>query len=110
MAALEAYRSDLKIKHARGEALEQELFAVAERLSSPRSRVDQASFDEKRRAVVELVKGIEITTETIDKKRVAVVTITYRFDQPDSHAELGRAWHALVANGTAMKPKQGSDR
>ena len=46
--------------------------------------VDHATFEDKRRAVVELVKGIEIATEEIDGKNTAIVTITYRFDQvPD---------------------------
>jgi len=41
----------------------------------------QASFDDKRRAVLELVRGIQIVSEEINGKNTAIVTITYRFDQ-----------------------------
>ena len=81
---MELYRDDLQKSHIRGEQLEKELFGVAERLATLRERVDQASFEDKRRAVVELVRGIHIASEEIDGKNTAIVTITYRFDQvPD---------------------------
>ena len=81
LETVERFRDDLLQSHARGEQLEKELFGVAERLATLRERVDQATFEDKRRAVVELVKGIEIATEEIDGKNTAIVTITYRFDQ-----------------------------
>ena len=63
---------------------------MAERLATLRERVDQATFEDKRHAVVELVKGIEIATEEIDGKNTAVVTITYRFDHiPGVHQGRG---------------------
>ncbi|MFV2044935.1 MAG: hypothetical protein ACC700_17075 [Anaerolineales bacterium] len=51
------------------------------RTATLRERVDHATFEDKRQAVVELVKGIQIASEEIDGKNVAFVTITYRFDQ-----------------------------
>ena len=51
------------------------------RLATLRERVDHATFEDKRQAVVELVKGIQIASEEIDGKNVAFVAITYRFDQ-----------------------------
>ena len=78
---MERYTDDLQQSHARGEQLDKELFGVAERLATLRERVDQATFEDKRRAVVELVKGIQIASEEIDGKNTAIVTITYRFDQ-----------------------------
>ena len=78
---MQRYRDDLQQSHARGEQLEQELFRVAERLATLRDRVDQATFEEKRRAVVELVRGVQIASEEINGKNIAIVTITYRFDQ-----------------------------
>ena len=90
LETVERFRDDLLQSHARGEQLEKELFGVAERLSALRERVDQAAFEDKRRAVVELVKEIEIATEEIDGKNTAVVTITYRFDHiPGVHQGRG---------------------
>ena len=81
---MESYRDDLQQSHSRGEQLDRELFGVAERLATLRERVDQASFNDKRRAVVELVKGVQIASEDIDGKNTAIMTITYRFDQVPS--------------------------
>ena len=43
-----------------------------------------ATFEEKRRAVEELVKDIKVIPKTVNKKRVPIVTITYRFNEPCS--------------------------
>ena len=60
--------------------LEEELLYVADRLSSLGNRIDQATFEERRRAVVELVKEIEVYSENIDGKKMPIVTITFRFN------------------------------
>ena len=96
---MERFRDDLLGSHARGEQLDKELFGVAERLATLKERVDLATFEDKRRAVVELVKGIEIATEQIEGKKTAIVTITYRFDHvPGVHQ--GRGTLTLVPNRT----------
>jgi hypothetical protein len=61
--------------------LEEELLYVADRLSSLGNRIDQATFEERRRAVVELVKEIEVYSENIDGKKMPDVTITFRFNE-----------------------------
>ena len=84
LASLEAYRGQLQARLDTGEALEQELFSVARRLATLRGRIDRASFAHKRRAVEELVKGITVATRIADGRKTPVVSITYRFEGPDS--------------------------
>ena len=66
-----------------GEHLEAELFSVAKRLSKLGHAIESAAYSERRHAVTELLKGIEVETIQNDKKKVAVITITYRFNDPD---------------------------
>lgn len=75
--SLKAYRASLAARLQAGEALDQELFGVASRLASLKDRIDQASFEERRRAVRRLVKGIEVRTKVVDGKRIPHVSITY---------------------------------
>jgi hypothetical protein len=83
LAALEPYRASLEARRARGEGLEQELFGVATRLSALQRRIDGATFEEKRRAIEALVGGILVSTEMVGGEPKSVVTITYRFDEPE---------------------------
>jgi len=78
-----AYRATLELQKLRAETLEDDLVAVASRLARLGDRIDQASFGERRRAVEELVKDIQVEPQTIDGKTIPVVTITYRFSEPD---------------------------
>ena len=45
-------------------------------------RIDSATYEEKRRAVEELVKSITVETQAVKSKKMPIVTITYRFDAP----------------------------
>ena len=67
------------------------------RLTKLRDRVDHAGFEEKRRAVVELVKAIEIASKDVSGENTAFVTITCRFDQVPG-VQQGRG--TLVLNET----------
>ena len=78
---VERYSDNLHQSRTRSEQLDKELFGVAERLATLRERVGQASFKDKRRAVVELVKGVQIASEKVDRENAAMAMITYRFDQ-----------------------------
>ena len=78
---LEAHKRHLEGRFSRGDSLEKELFGIAERLSSLQGQIHNASFDEKRRAISELVKGIQVSTETILGKKTAIVEVTYRFEE-----------------------------
>lgn len=82
LAALTAYTAALETRREAGEALERELFGLPERLARLRSRVEGATFEERRRAVLELVKSVEVATEMVAGQKTAVVTITYRFGDP----------------------------
>ncbi len=77
--SLKAYRDSLAARLKAGEALEQELFGVATRLGALNDKIDQASFEERRLAVRQLVKGIEVRTKTIGGKRIPHLSITYHF-------------------------------
>ena len=54
------------------------------RLASLQNNVENASFDEKYRAISALVKSITVNKKRDGRKEVPVVTITYRFNDPES--------------------------
>ena len=81
-AALEGYKHKLKEMLAVGDALERELAGVASRLRELRDLMDEAGFAERRRAVLELVKSIEVASPVIAGQGKPVVTVTYRFSEP----------------------------
>lgn len=72
----------LHLEKGRSSNIEIELLDISDRLSKLNTKIDNASFDEKRRAVVELVKEIKVMPEVICGKRIPVVYITYRFNEP----------------------------
>jgi site-specific DNA recombinase len=77
-----AYKADLETKDLRSRTLEDDLIDVASRLAQLGDRIEQASFEERRRAVEELVKEIRVQPQAIDGKLIPVVIITYRFNEP----------------------------
>ena len=79
---LNEYISRLQADRLRSRSLEQELEGVAERLKALSSRIENATFEEKRNAILALVKGIEVVPQEINGKKYPVVTITYRFNEP----------------------------
>ena len=56
---------------------------MAGRLAKLQGKIDQATFSQKRRAVEELVKGVSVATRDADGPRTPVVSIVYRFEDPD---------------------------
>ena len=62
--------------------MEDDLREVASRLAQLEDRIEQSSFEERRRAVEELVKEIRVQPQAIDAKLIPVVIITYRFNDP----------------------------
>jgi hypothetical protein len=79
--ALITYRSWLESEKLKAQNLEDDLLNVAERLEQLGNRIDNATFEERRRAVIELVKEISVVPEKIDGKLIPLVTITYRFNE-----------------------------
>lgn len=77
-----AYKAALEVQRLRADTLEDDLIDVASRLAQLGDRIDQASFEERRHAVEELVKEIQVQSQTLDGKRIPVITITYRFSEP----------------------------
>jgi site-specific DNA recombinase len=80
--ALVSYRAWLESEKLKAKNLEVDLLNVAERLEQLGNRIDNATFEERRRAVTELVKEISVVPEKIDGKLMPLVTITYRFNEP----------------------------
>jgi site-specific DNA recombinase len=64
--ALQKYKTKLHSEKIKTRTLEDELHDVAGRLSRLEERIDQATYEEKRRAVEELVKEILVASEWID--------------------------------------------
>jgi hypothetical protein len=79
--ALVSYRAWLESEKAKAGSFEVDLLNVAERLARLGDRIDHATFEERRRAVTELVKEISVVPEKIDGKLIPLVTITYRFNE-----------------------------
>jgi hypothetical protein len=98
--SLEAYKRHLEDKYARGEALDKELFGIATRLAGLQERIQRASFEDKRRAITELVRGIRVSTEEIQGKRTANVEITYRFEEPRRPVAQAPQLNTLILDGT----------
>jgi site-specific DNA recombinase len=97
---LKAYKNSLESKMLEVSSFDDELVDVAERLSSLGTRIDQASFEERRRAIGVLVKEINVTQEKNQGKIVSVITITYRFNDPCSI--ITPPWPAVVQNYTPV--------
>lgn len=87
LASLEPYCAQLENRLASSESLEHELFVVAARLSLLKERIGSASYEEKRQAVEELVKGIKVATQDIDGEKTSIITITYRFEDPGTSSQ-----------------------
>ena len=76
------YRARLTADKHRAITFEDSLGSIAIRLSTLHKRIEGASFEEKRRAVKELVKGISVVSESAKGKHKPVVTMTFRFNDP----------------------------
>ena len=101
-----SYREQLRNRLENSGVLAQELFGVAERLTKLQVRINEANFEEKRRAVEVLVKNICVDTQIIKGKPVAIITVTYRFDDPDSSSPaLLEAPAGLVAENITSPPQ-----
>jgi hypothetical protein len=83
--------------------LEKELFGIAERLSSLQSQIQNATFDDKRRAISELVKGIQVSTETIHGEKTAFIEVTYRFEEPLPPVVYTPQLDTSILNGSSLR-------
>ena len=77
-----AYKATLEMQRLWAETLEEDLIDVADRLAQLGDRIEIASFEERRRAIEQLVKEILVQPQMIDGKLIPIVTITYRFNEP----------------------------
>lgn len=109
---LTEYRGRLERGRFEAAARERELRAAAGRLAALWDRIDAATVAEKRRAVEELVKGVDVETQILNGKRTQIITVTYRFNEPglgevekwptgitigtDAHAATMETIHSLV--------------
>jgi hypothetical protein len=79
---LAAHKADLELPRIRSETVEDDLVEVSGRLARLENRIDQASFGERRRAVEELVKEIQVEFHTADGKTMPIFTTIFRFSEP----------------------------
>jgi hypothetical protein len=98
---LQAYKSTLESDKLKADSFGDELVDVAERLAKLGDCIDQASYEERRKAIVVLVKEINIMSETIEGKIVSMVTITYKFNDPSSIGIL--SWPAVIPDRTPAR-------
>jgi site-specific DNA recombinase len=100
---LEAHKRHLEGRFTRGDTLEKELFGIAKRLAGLQNQIHNATFDDKCRAVSELVKGIQVSTETIQGKKTAIVEITYRFQEPLPPVVHTPQFDTLILNAASLR-------
>ena len=78
-----SYKATLETQRLQASSLESDLLNVADRLGQLGDRIAQASFEERRLAIEQLVKEILVQPQKVDDgKSIPVVTITYRFNEP----------------------------
>jgi site-specific DNA recombinase len=79
---LVAYKKELESEKAKNRTFESEMTEIASWLSKLRDRIDQATFEEKRMAVLALVKSIVVDLETVGGKKTSKIKVIYRFGEP----------------------------
>jgi site-specific DNA recombinase len=97
---LQSYKENLEIQRSNYEQLENEIQLVANRLASIQSNIENASFEEKFRAISALVKSISVNKNTVGTKETPVVTITYRFNDPEDITSFPELFPAVVKDDT----------
>lgn len=102
LTSLEPYYAQLENRLASSESLEDELFSVATRLSHLKEQIGSASYEEKRRAIEELVRGIEVATQDVGSEKTSIVTITYRFENPGTSPQKVPLPFSVVEDLTLM--------
>ena len=80
--SLMSYKTALEKEKIKAITIDDDLNDITLKLSSLKNRIDHASFDERRMAVLALVKKITVIPELFNGKLTPVVTITYRFNEP----------------------------
>jgi chromosome segregation ATPase len=111
LATATSLREELKKSLGQRDHIEKDLLAAADRLNRLQSRIDKASYQEKRRAIEALVKRVDVDLQQIGRKKVALVTVTYRFDEPGSNSAqadkgISRFTHSEVVadSSTSRRP------
>ncbi len=75
------YREKLKEVELDKNWVEAELATIGNRLTDLGQRIENATVEEKRSAILELVKSIVVETDVSQKKSKPIVTITFRFNK-----------------------------
>ena len=96
------YKKSLENQRNNFEQIENEIQSVASCLTSLQSNIENASFEEKYNAISALVKSITVNKNTVGAKDTPVVTITYRFNDPESITPLPIPTPAIVKDCTPV--------
>jgi site-specific DNA recombinase len=78
------YKEQLENHKQRQQQIENEIQSVATRLEALSKNIDNANYEEKFRAISELVKNISVNKSVFENKETPIVTITYRFNEPEN--------------------------
>jgi hypothetical protein len=73
--------------------------SVTARLKFLQKNIENAGFDEKFKAISELVKNISVNKNVFEGKETPIVTITYRFNDPESICPI----HTVEENHTPAR-------
>lgn len=95
---LQAYKDSLENQRKGYQQLEDEIQSVASRLASLQSSIENATFEEKFRAISVLVKSITVNKNMVGNKETPVVTITYRFNDPEKAVALPALSNPAIVN------------
>ncbi|HUI87718.1 MAG TPA: hypothetical protein VLX61_03225 [Anaerolineales bacterium] len=110
LKSLQAYKEQVQSRTSNSKRLEEEIQSVADRLASLQGNIENATYEEKFKAVSALVKSITVNKNKVGQKDIPVVTITYRFNDPESLPAFSPSIPAIVGNYTltdsSRRPQQ----
>ncbi|MGA7193615.1 MAG: recombinase family protein [Anaerolineales bacterium] len=100
LKSLQVYKEQLQNRMSNSKRLEEEIQSVADRLASLQGNIENATYEEKFKAVSALVKSITVNKNKVGEKDIPVVTITYRFNDPESLPAFSPSVSAILEDCT----------
>jgi site-specific DNA recombinase len=88
---LTEFRSKLETEKRRAHNIEKELRDTAEQLKALEEFIDKATFEERRKAVTQLVENIVVDWEIIDGFKRPIITVNYKFGEPNQSVHSNQA-------------------
>lgn len=101
---LQNYRQEVVKRQTDDQAFNQQLFDARSILTALQNRIEHPSFEEKRNAVLKLVKQIMVGVIEIGAKRKPKVVVRYRFGEPAPEPVVPYLWlsYEALAHGHGL--------